>query len=218
MYQMPKGLLHVVTEYFDAHTYDYMRSQTWRVRTEISSCEHHSPAFLPGTGLTPGLGFDKGDGRVEGVPGDAAGDFGNELPGVDLALGAKDSSSIIIEMSSVEAFKSVIACCVRVHDGKKMLGYGAARDGFVWFTVLPLLPFPPVSLNPPTHKGSNAGAPRLPRSSCPSFFRSSFRARLCYVLLCARQLVVHSYDVSLYMPAFQSTDHADVNLKFISLG
>lgn len=55
---------------------------------------------------------------MEGVPGDAAGDCGNGVPGVPLALGAKDSSSIITETSSVEAFKSVIACDVSLHEGR----------------------------------------------------------------------------------------------------
>lgn len=103
---------------------------------------YHSPAFLPGTGLPPGLGFDKGDGNVEGVPGDTPGDVGDGLPGVPLVPGAKDSSSIITAMSSVEAFTSVIACYVGVRDRRQMLSYGV-MDGYGWVNL------PPGKFEPP---------------------------------------------------------------------
>lgn len=64
---------------------------------------------------------------MEGVPGDAPGDLGDGLSELPLALGAKDSSSIMTEISKVEAFTSVIACCVRVRDGIQMLAYGVAN-------------------------------------------------------------------------------------------
>ncbi len=63
--------------------------------------------MLFGTGLPPGLGLDRGDGKVEAVLGDTPGEFEAEP---SLALGLLDSSSIITAMSRVDAFTSVIAC------------------------------------------------------------------------------------------------------------
>lgn len=56
--------------------------------------------------MPAGLGLDRGDGRVEGVPGNPPGDFRDEP---FLALGAVASSSIITAISRVEAVTSVIA-------------------------------------------------------------------------------------------------------------
>lgn len=78
----------------------------------------HSPGVLLGTGLLPGLGWDRGDGNdVDGVAGATPGEFEAALPrrSLDVALCASDSSSIMTAISSVEAFTSVIAWCAICH-------------------------------------------------------------------------------------------------------